>query len=190
MFSDLYGLETACLRYANVFGNRQRNEGAYCNVIGVFNRQKANGEKLTIVGDGEQLRDFINVSDVVDANIKVMDYPMDVMGDVYNVGSGKNYSVNQIAEWIGGDTMNIEPRVEPRVSLLDNTKLSKVFKWIPKIKLENWIQNEKSTVPRKQAEERLNYLKSELAHEGYHDGWTLQGMREEKEWLEKELKKA
>ena len=189
MFSDLYGLETACLRYANVFGNRQRNEGAYCNVIGIFNRQKVNSEKLTIVGDGEQLRDFINVNDVVDANIKVMDYPMEVEGDVYNVGSGKNYSVNQIAEWIGGEPIHIAPRIEPRVSLLDNNKLNKVFKWTPKTDLENWIKNTKP-VSRKQAEERLKHLKSELTHEGYHDGWTLKGMREEKEWIEKELKKA
>tara|TARA_B100000287_G_scaffold427165_1_gene476340 strand:- start:517 stop:699 length:183 start_codon:yes stop_codon:yes gene_type:complete len=44
-------------------------------------------------------------------------------------------------------------------------------------------------VSRKQAEERLKYLKSELAHHGYHDGWTLKGMREEVEWIEKELKR-
>ena len=50
--------------------------------------------------------------------------------------------------------------------------------------------NEKKPVSRKQAEARVKYLKSELAHEGYHDGWTLKGMREEVEWLEKELKKA
>ena len=51
-------------------------------------------------------------------------------------------------------------------------------------------KNKQKSVPRKQAKERLKYLKTELVHEGYHDGWTLKGMKEELEWLEKELKKA
>ena len=140
LFSKLYGLETVCLRYANVFGDRQRNEGAYCNVIGIFNRQKSNGDKLTIVGDGEQTRDFINVSDVADANMAVGFDECLLKGAVLNVGSGKSYSVNQIAEWIGGETINIEPRIEPRKSLLNSEQIMECFDWQPKVSLEDWIK--------------------------------------------------
>ena len=140
LFSDLYGIETVCLRYANVFGNRQRNEGAYCNVIGIFNQQKSNGKKLTIVGDGEQTRDFINVSDVVDANTVVGFVDCIFKGVVLNVGSGMSYSVNQIAKWVGGETTNIAPRIEPRESLLDSYKIMDSFDWQPKVNLKDWIK--------------------------------------------------
>tara|TARA_Y100001938_G_scaffold150629_1_gene242527 strand:+ start:2413 stop:3312 length:900 start_codon:yes stop_codon:yes gene_type:complete len=139
LYSKLYGLETVCLRYANVFGDRQRNEGAYCNVIGIFSRQKSNGEKLTIVGDGEQTRDFINVSDVADANIAVGFDECHLRGAVLNVGSGKSYSVNQIAEWVGGETSNIPPRIEPKESLLDSNQIMECFDWQPKVELSEWL---------------------------------------------------
>ena len=189
LFSKLYNIETACLRYSNAYGEGQPTEGAYCNVMGIFEQQKAKGEKLTIVGDGEQRRDFVHVTDIVDANIKCMDYPLELNGDVFNIGYGKNYSVNQIAKWIGGETTNIEPRIEPRETLLNSEKALNVLNWEAKMDLENWINNEKP-VSRKQAKERLKYLKSELAHSHYHDGWTVKGMKEEVDWIEKELKKA
>jgi UDP-glucose 4-epimerase len=70
LFSKLYGLETVCLRYFNVYGERQYTEGAYCLVMGVFAGHSLKGEPMTINGDGEQTRDFTYVGDVVDANIK------------------------------------------------------------------------------------------------------------------------
>jgi len=69
VFSICYGLETVCLRYFNVFGERQSLEGAYCLVMGIFANQRLKGEPMTIVGDGEQRRDFTYVGDVVRANI-------------------------------------------------------------------------------------------------------------------------
>ena len=196
LFSELYGLETICLRYSNAYGEGQPTEGSYCNVMGIFEQQKSKGEKLTIVGDGEQRRDFVYVGDIVEANIKAgfnAKIPIfKCKGDVFNIGYGKNYSVNQIAEWIGGETTNIAPRVEPKETLLDSSKADNIIDWRPTMDLEKWIgdrMSNKEPVSRKQAEERLKYLKSELAHEGYHDGWTLQGMKEEVEWIEKELKR-
>ena len=69
MYTQLYGLPTVAFRYFNVYGERQPLRGQYAPVIGIFLRQKAAGEKLTIVGDGNQRRDFTHVSDVVRANI-------------------------------------------------------------------------------------------------------------------------
>ena len=70
LFSQLYNLETVSLRYSNAYGEGQPTEGAYCNVMGIFEQQKSKGEKLTIVGDGEQRRDFIHIDDIVEANIQ------------------------------------------------------------------------------------------------------------------------
>jgi len=187
MYSDLYDLSTVCLRYSNAYGEGQPTEGAYCNVMGIFEQQKAKGEKLTIVGNGEQRRDFIYVGDIVEANIQVAFYESPLIGATLNVGYGKNYSVNQIAEWIGGETTNIPPRVEPKETLLDSSQMMECFDWKPTMDLEKWIgnrMNKEKPASRKQAEKRLEYLNTELSHERYWDGWSVQGMKEEKEWLE------
>tara|TARA_Y100000593_G_scaffold220_1_gene471 strand:- start:6816 stop:7871 length:1056 start_codon:yes stop_codon:yes gene_type:complete len=192
LFSKLYDLSTVCLRYSNAYGEGQPTEGAYCNVMGIFEQQKAKGEKLTIVGDGEQRRDFIYVGDIVEANIQTAFYDGPLRGATLNIGSGKNYSVNQIAEWIGGETTNIPPRIEPKETLLDSTQMMECFDWQPTMDLEKWIgdrMKNKKPVTRAQAEARLEYLNTELAHERYWDGWSVQGMKEEKEWLENQLEK-
>ena len=77
-------METVCLRYSNVYGDNQPNEGGYCNVSGIFTRQRLNGEKMSIVGDGNQRRDFINVDDVATANMKVGSMKTIWNGDVIN----------------------------------------------------------------------------------------------------------
>ena len=141
LFSELYGLETVSLRYSNAYGEGQPTEGAYCNVMGIFEQQKSKGEKLTIVGDGEQRRDFIHIDDIVEANIQVGFDKHPLKGAVLNVGYGKNYSVNQIAEWMGGETTNIPPRIEPKETLLDSNQLMECFDWQPTIELEKWIKS-------------------------------------------------
>ena len=100
MYTDLFGLETIIFRYFNVYGERQPIKGQYAPVIGIFLRQLENDQELTIVGDGEQRRDFVNVKDVVQANILAATKELDAsaLGQVYNVGSGVNYSVNEIAK--------------------------------------------------------------------------------------------
>ena len=136
MYNDLYGIKTASLRYFNVYGPRQSNTGQYAPVIGIFQKQKAQNSALTIVGDGEQTRDFIHVSDVAEANILVSE--SDATG-VYNVGTGIEYSVNQIADMISDVQRNIPPRVgEARRSLADSSKLQSLG-WKPQIKLEDWV---------------------------------------------------
>ena len=114
--------------------------------MGIFTQQKESGEKLTIVGDGEQRRDFIYIDDIVEANIRCMNYLGKFNGNVFNIGYGKNYSVNQIAEWIGGETTNIPPRIEPRETLLSSDKIKEVLGWSPKVDLENWINKNKEEI--------------------------------------------
>jgi UDP-glucose 4-epimerase len=144
MYTDLYGLPTIVFRYFNVYGERQPVRGQYAPVIGVFLNQRSLGKPLTVVGDGNQRRDFVHVGDVCEANILAATREVDhkAFGQVYNVGTGTNYSVNQIAKMISDNKINIPPRSgEARVSLANNQKLIKTFGWKPKMKLEDWIDN-------------------------------------------------
>jgi len=145
MYTDLYGLNTIIFRYFNVFGERAPRKGQYAPVTGIFLRQKAAGEPLTIVGDGEQRRDYIYVQDVANANVMaaISNPDDDAYGQVYNVGSGKNYSVNEIASFISDDTINIPPRIgEARNSLANIDKIQKTFAWKPEIDVEEWIKTQ------------------------------------------------
>ena len=145
MYTDLYGLNTIIFRYFNVFGERAPRKGQYAPVTGIFLRQKAAGEPLTIVGDGEQRRDYIYVKDVANANVMaaISNPDDDAYGQVYNVGSGKNYSVNDIASFISDDTINIPPRIgEARNSLANIEKIQKTFAWKPRTDVEKWIKEQ------------------------------------------------
>ena len=139
MFANVYGLETVSLRYFNVYGERQSLEGAYALVMCVFARQRLNKEPLTIRGDGEQRRDFTHVMDIAKANLMAMCSEKVGNGEVINIGNSDNRSVNQIAEMIGGPTVNIDPVVEPRETLADNSKAKSLLGWSPSIIIEDWV---------------------------------------------------
>ena len=143
MYSDLYGLETVVLRYFNVFGERSPTRGQYAPVIGIFQRQRDAGEPLTIVGDGTQRRDFIYVGDVARANelAALMPGVKDHLGQVFNVGSGINYSVQEIADAISDNQIYIprrEGEMETTWSNID--KVNRVIGWKPKIDVLEWIK--------------------------------------------------
>jgi len=131
-----------CFRYFNVYGERQPTRGQYAPVIGLFQRQVENGEPMTIVGDGLQKRDFTYVGDVAEANILAAKSDDEkIFGEVFNVGSGKNYSVLDIAEMIGDNWIHIPPRLgEARVSLADNSKIKNALGWEPTIDIAEWIR--------------------------------------------------
>ena len=148
MYSDLYGLETVVLRYFNVFGERSPTRGQYAPVIGIFQRQRDAGEPLTIVGDGTQRRDFIYVGDVARANelAALMPGVKDHLGEVFNVGSGINYSVQQIADTISDNQTYIPKRdgeMETTWSNID--KINKVIGWKPEIDVIDWINGQKQS---------------------------------------------
>lgn len=139
IFNLFYGLEAVSLRYFNVYGPRMASEGAYLTVINNFLMQKARGEAMTITGDGEQTRDFTHVRDIVLANILAMNSDKVGKGEVINIGAGNNYSVNKIAELIGGPVTRIAPRIEPKNTLADNSKAKELLSWEPKENLEHAI---------------------------------------------------
>jgi UDP-glucose 4-epimerase len=145
MYNNLFGLKTISFRYFNVYGERQPLKGQYAPVIGIFLRQRKDGEPLTIVGDGEQRRDFTHVSDVVQANIlaATKDVEDKFYGGLYNVGNGKNYSINEIASAISDKQVNIPPRIgESRITLANNGKLRTIFGWRPQVNLMDWIKSQ------------------------------------------------
>ena len=145
MYTSLFGLRTVTFRYFNVYGERSPVSGQYAPVIGIFLRQRGDNEPLTIVGDGEQRRDFTHVSDVVQANILAATKEVDeeFYGQLYNVGNGLNYSINEIADAISENQTNIPPRIgEARTTLADNTKLKTTFGWEPKVDLMDWISEQ------------------------------------------------
>jgi UDP-glucose 4-epimerase len=143
MYHSLYGLETVIFRYFNVYGERQPTKGQYAPVIGIFQRQYANGEPMTVVGDGLQTRDYVHVSDVVEANILMaLHEDKSCLGEIFNVGTGHNYSVLDIVFMIGSkdaDYIHIQNRLgEARNTLADNKKL-KSFGWTPKVNLKEHL---------------------------------------------------
>ena len=146
LFTTQYGLETISLRYFNVYGERQNIDGGYCLVMGIFAKQKKNGEPLTIVGDGEQRRDFTFVGDVVNANILAATSDKVGAGEVINVGNGDNRSVNQIADMIGGGKMYIPTRVEPKETLANIQKGKELLNWEPTQNIEEWMPKYKKSL--------------------------------------------
>jgi len=145
-FNLIYGLETVSLRYFNVYGKRQRLEGAYAPVMGIFIRQRLAGEPMIIYGDGEQTRDFTSVVDVVRANILAMESKKVGKGEVINIGRGKNYSVNELAEMVGGPVKFLPARIEVRNSLADNNLAKELLGWEPAVNLPQWLEEYKREV--------------------------------------------
>ena len=143
MYTELYGLETVVLRYFNVFGRRSPAKGQYAPVIGIFQRQRDTGEPLTIVGDGAQRRDFVHVEDVARANYLAATMPLKGhAGEVFNVGTGSAYSIQQIADSISDNQVYIDKRSgEMETTFADITKIGDVLGWQPEIDVIDWIKN-------------------------------------------------
>lgn len=141
VYSHTFDLDTVCLRYFNVYGPRKTAEGSYPMVIPIFLKQKREGEPLTIVGDGEQTRDYVHVKDVVRANLKAWQSSISD-GEAFNIGSGIQISVNEIADIIGGETTHIPEREgEIRHSCSDITKAKQKLDWEPAVEFEEGLRN-------------------------------------------------
>lgn len=142
MVSRFYGLETVSLRYFNVYGPRQTTEsdGPYATVIGIFLEQRRNNKPMTVIPDGTQRRDFTHVSDVARANLLAMQSDKVGKGEIINIGSGRNYSVLEVAEIIGGPSEFIAPRQgEAHETLADNRRAKELLSWEPTISFEDGI---------------------------------------------------
>lgn len=143
LYSKVYGLETVVLRYFNVYGERQPTKGQYAPIIGLFQKQLSENKPMTVVGDGMQSRDFTYISDVVDANISAMNPYMKFNGDIFNIGTGRNYTILELVSIIGGEgypyTILNERKGEARHTQADISRAEHFLLWKPKVKLEDWI---------------------------------------------------
>lgn len=139
LWHDLHGIETVSLRFFNVYGPHLDPSGAYALVIGKFLKQRKDGLSMTITGDGEQTRDFTHVRDTVDAIFRACESDQVGSGEVFNVGAGRNISINTIAALIGGPVEHIAPRIEPKHTLADTTRIRAALGWKPTIRIEEGI---------------------------------------------------
>ena len=138
-WAKIYSMPNISLRFFNVYGPRSSLKDAYSSVFSIFLSQKLSKKSLTIVGNGKQTRDFIHVYDLVDAIIKTAEKGKN--GEIYNVGSGQEISVNLIANLISSDQLNIPKRIgETDRSLADITKIKKQLNWSPSITVEKGIK--------------------------------------------------
>ena len=136
---QVYRLPCLSLRLFNVYGPRARTSGAYGAVFGVFLAQKLAGKPFTVVGDGEQTRDFTYVTDVVDAFVSAADSELE--GIVLNVGSGNTYSINHLVGLLGGDVVNLPKRPgEPDCTFADTRRIQKLLGWQPQVGFKEGVQ--------------------------------------------------
>lgn len=135
----VYKLPAIALRLGNIYGPRSRTSGAYGAVIGTFLAQKLNGKPFTLVGDGTQQRDFLFVTDCVDAFVKAA--ASDRTGEIYNVGSGSPQTVNRLIELLGdGEIVHLPKRPgEPDMVYLDTVKVRGDLHWRPQVSFEEGI---------------------------------------------------
>ena len=139
-WAQVYRLPAVSVRFFNVYGPRARTSGTYGAVFGVFLAQLLAGQPLTIVGDGEQTRDFTFVSDVVDALLTVAE--SDKIGEIYNVGSGQPVSVNELVRLLGSPpTVHIPKRPgEPDCTWADICKIRSELGWEPKVSFADGVR--------------------------------------------------
>lgn len=142
-YAKVYKLPVVSLCLFNVYGPRSRTSGTYGAVFGVFLGQKLAGKPFTVVGTGEQTRDFTYVTDIVDAFYTAA--LSDVSGERFNVGSEHTYSVNRLVELLGGTeetVVHIPKRPgEPDCTWADTTKISTMLNWHPKVSLEEGVEH-------------------------------------------------
>ena len=141
LYQHHYGLKSSIARFYNVYGPHQLLEGGYTTLIGRWLNNIEKGIPCEIYGDGEQRRDFTHVDDIVDALIKIME--QEAYGYEFELGKGKNYSVNEVAEML-----NIKPTYregkpgEARDTLNTDKTAKEILGWVAKKELPDYIKEE------------------------------------------------
>jgi UDP-glucose 4-epimerase len=143
LYDRLYDIDICILRYFNVFGDRMNNDGGYKLVFPIFKELLKSNNPLTINNDGNQKRDFIHVNDICNVNILCANWKEDLNAEIFNVGSGINYSINEIADMFGGEKQYGNIVTEPTETLADISKIDLDLDWKPKGILKNWIKKYK-----------------------------------------------
>ena len=139
LWPGLYGVETVSLRYFNVYGPGLDPNGPYALAIGKFLVARKNNEPITIFGDGTVTRDFTHVSDVVRANMLAAESQRVGKGEVINIGTGRNVSIQSLADMFGGPIEYGPPRIEAHDALSDNRRAKELLDWEPRVVLEDGI---------------------------------------------------
>lgn len=138
-YYKVYKLKVISLRLFNVYGPRVRISNSYGAMFPIFLAQKANGYPFTVIGDGNQKRDFVFVTDVCKAFLKAAESKIE--GEIFNVGSGKPHSINEIVKLLKGEVVYLPKRPgEPDCTWADISKIKKMLKWRPKVSLEEGIK--------------------------------------------------
>ncbi len=138
-WGQVYDLPVVSLRLFNVYGPRSRTSGTYGAVFGVFLAQKLDGKPYTVVGDGNQTRDFVYVTDVASAMVTAGFSP--VKNEIFNVGTGTPQSVNTLVSLLGGEKIYIPKRPgEPDRTWADIAKIRSVLHWDPKVPFAQGVQ--------------------------------------------------
>lgn len=139
-WAKIYKINAISLRLFNVYGTRSRTSGTYGAMFGTFLAQKVNNKPYTIVGSGNQKRDFVHVDDVIKAIILAL--KSNYKNEIFNVGSGNPISVNTITKILKGPITKIPKRPgEPEITHADITKIKKYLKWKPMINIHEGINN-------------------------------------------------
>ena len=144
LYSELYDIDTVCLRYFNVYSEDQQYGGSYSTVISAWMEMIRQNKPLTIDGDGSQTRDFIHVNDIIDANIFCMEHPHNFSGKACDVGTSVETSLQEIREIIN---KNVEVNWDERVPRKGDIRFSKAdteflrkLGWSAKIDIENGLK--------------------------------------------------
>ncbi len=138
-WGKVYKMPVNSIRIFNAYGTRFRTSGAYGSVFGVFLAQKANGKPFTRVGDGNQRRDWVFVTDIARAFYAAA--ITDKSQEIFNVGTGNPQTVNRLIELLGGEIVQLPKRPgEPDCTWADITKIQRELGWSPKVPLEEGVK--------------------------------------------------
>ena len=143
LYSKVYKLPTAICRFYNVYGPHQIESGAYATVLGIFEKQYREGKLLTVTGDGRQKRDFTHIEDIVDGIVRCGENIEKVSGEIFELGTGKNYSIIEITEFFNQTEVEYIPARDGEydVTLADYSKANDILEWNPTKNLKEYIEN-------------------------------------------------
>ncbi|MFN4006812.1 MAG: NAD-dependent epimerase/dehydratase family protein [Chitinophagaceae bacterium] len=146
IYNKNYEIPTSSVRYSNVYGYGQSPRNPYCGVLGKFVHNALISQPLSVFGDGEQTRDYTFITDAIDATILAAVHPK-ALGDVFNVGTGVETSVNELAEIIANHVGNITIQNVPERDIdnirrrsIDIEKIHQRLGWSPKVNIKNGIE--------------------------------------------------
>jgi nucleoside-diphosphate-sugar epimerase len=146
IYNKNYDVPTSSVRYSNVYGFGQSPRNPYCGVLGKFVHNALTQQPLSIFGDGEQTRDYTFITDAIDATILAAVHPK-ALGDVFNVGTGVETSVNELAEIISAHVGNIEINTVPERDIdnirrrsIDIEKIHQKLGWSPQVNIKKGIE--------------------------------------------------